>query len=112
MSSKANSDLGDIPLRNLKAGLSAPSKSELSAGKVLDLARKASQLEVKQMADTMRISGSLISRGLKDEDNLSFHRLWELNDEFWVELVILIAQARGIAAVKRQVILDMERKAG
>lgn len=111
MEKQSAASLDGIPLRNVKAALRAGSKSELTAGKVLDLARKASSLEVKQMADTMRISGSLISRGLKDEDNLSFHRLWELDDSFWIELVILIAQARGIAAVKRQVILDMERSA-
>ena len=106
--------LPDVPLRNAKAGLrrgeSAVQKLNPKAGEVLDLARGAAQIEPKQMADEMGISHSLVLRGLKSADHLSFHRLWELSDDFWLELVLLIAKRRGLAAIKRQLIVDLEKR--
>lgn len=64
------------------------------AGDVLEQARGVARIEPKQMADAMGISHSLVLRGLKSADHLSFHRLWELSDEFWLELILAIAKAR------------------
>jgi len=93
----------DVPLRTAKAALRKGEgplrKLNRDAGDVLDLARGNARLEPKQMADDMGISHSLVLRGLKSLDHLSFHRLWELPDAFWAELLIAIAKKRNVADV-------------
>lgn len=107
--------LGAVPLRNAKAdvrrGEGAVQKLNPEAGEVLDLARVNIRLEAKQMADAMGISHSLVLRGLKSADHLSFHRLWFLPDEFWAELLIAIAKKRGGLRVRTTIDFDSEPKA-
>lgn len=69
------------------------------AGEVLDLARGNVRLEPKAMAGEMGISHSLVLRGLKSADHLSFHRLYELSDEFWIELFLAVAKKRQLVGV-------------
>lgn len=92
--------LDDVPMRQAKAGLdSASRQSNGDAGAVLDLARANAVLEPKVMAGEMEISHSLVLRGLKSGD-LSFRRLWDLDDDFWMALLVAIAQKRRIATVR------------
>jgi hypothetical protein len=91
---------GEGPVQKLKA----------EAGDVLEAARANARIEPKQMADTMGISHSLVLRGLKSVDHLSFHRLWELSDDFWAELLIAIAKKRGVALVR--VSIDLRGRDG
>lgn len=79
--------------------------AELSpdAGKALEEAARAAGLEPKQIADDMAVSHSLVLRGFKSEKSLSFHKLWELPDRFWLELIFIVATKRGIARVRRQI---------
>jgi hypothetical protein len=98
MDSKGNERLAEIPLRNAKAelrrGETPVRKLNPTAGEVLDMARGIVRLEAKAMAADMGISHSLVLRGLKSVDHLSFHRLWDLSDEFWIELILAIAKQR------------------
>lgn len=98
------------PLRNAKATLRAVQKLNPEAGDVLDLARANADLEPKQMASDMGLSHSLVLRGLGSKDDLGFHRLWILSDDFWGELLWAIAKRRKIATVRRSIDLP-DRKA-
>jgi hypothetical protein len=102
------------PFRTAKVkrlrGESGLQKLNPAAGAVLDAARSAARLEPKQMAADMAISHSLVLRGLKSADHLSFHRLWELPDAFWRELLVAIADTRGIGFVRRSIALSDERR--
>lgn len=95
--------LAGVPLRNVKASLrrgeGPVQKLNPDAGDVLEVARAIAQIEPKQMADVMGLSHSLVLRGLGSKDHLSFHRLWELPDAFWAELLIAIARKRKVADV-------------
>lgn len=95
--------LAQIHLRNVKAELkeseSPVQQLKLDAGEVLDSARERIRMEPKQMAEEMDISHSLVLRGLKGVDHLSFHRLWVLSDDFWRELLVVIAKKRRVARV-------------
>lgn len=108
--------LNNLPLRNAKAGLvrgEGPiQKLNPLAGEVLDIARGLARLEPKQMADDMGISHSLVLRGLRSVDHLSFHRLWELPDEFWAELLVAIAKARSVATVRTLIEMPQGRRVG
>lgn len=107
--SSVRQQLDGVPLRSLKASLDSVQK--LNPGELLDIARAVVRIEPKQMADDMDISHSLVLRGLKD-GQLSFGRLWELSDAFWLELVVLIIEARKLAQVRRQIVVEAQRKVG
>jgi hypothetical protein len=87
-------------------------KGQPDAGAVINTARANANLEPKQMAGLMGISHSLVLRGLKGEDHLSFHRLWELSDDFWAELLIAIAKKRRVALVRVSIDLDRRGRDG
>lgn len=105
--------LGNVPLRNAKAELKrgeAPvQKLNPDAGDALEQAKNGADIEAKQMADTCGVSHSLILRALKSADDIGFHRLWELSDDFWAELIVAIAKRRRLAVV-RTTIEMAERK--
>jgi AraC-like DNA-binding protein len=102
--------LDAVPLRNAKAdtlrGEGPLHKLNPDAGEVLDMARGNARLAPKQMADVMGISHSLVLRGFKSVDHLSFHRLWELPDVYWAELLVAIARKRGVAHVRTTIDID------
>jgi hypothetical protein len=107
--------LDDVPLRNAKAelrrGEGPVQKLNPAAGEALDNARENARLEPKQMAGTMGISESLVYRALGSKDDIGFHRLWELDDQFWSELMIAIAKRRRVAIVKTTIELEDRRSA-
>lgn len=107
--------LNGIPLRTLKAtllrGESEVQKLNSDAGDVIDTARKGAHLEVKQMADALGCSESYVHRGLKSQDGLSFHKLWDLSDDFWAELLAAIARKRNIAHVRTLIEIPDRRHA-
>ncbi len=104
MSRQATAVLDGVPLRNAKAALirgeGRLQKLNPDAGAVLDDARRQAHLEAKQMADALGVSESLVHRAFKSADGISFHRLWDLPDEFWMALLIAVARKRNIAAVR------------
>lgn len=110
MGQSLTDQLDDIPLRNVKAerlrGEGPVQKLNPDAGEVLDLARSNARIEPKQMADEMGISHSLVLRGLNAKDHLSFHRLWELPDAFWAELLVAVARKRRVAQVRTTIDID------
>ena len=115
MADHSRAQLNGIPLRSLKVELDRGEggvQKLKEAGAVLDKARLAAGLEAKQMADDMAISQSLVLRGLKGVDHLSFHRLWMLPDAFWLELIVLAIERRGMAEVRRQITIDANLKVG
>lgn len=107
--------LPGAPVQNLKTDLKRGEgrvrKLNPDAGDVLDIARESARLEPKQMADVMDLSHSLVLRGLKSADDLGFHRLWELPDRFWAELIVAIAQRRNVATVRTTIELGARRSA-
>lgn len=96
--------LPPMELRNAKADIKTGEgpvhKLNPDAGEALDSARKAAGIEAKQMADTCGLSHSLTLRALGSKDDIGFHRLWELSDDFWSELLIAVAKRRRVAVVK------------
>lgn len=112
MSSSLANRLANVPVRNAKAQLrkGEAEVQELNpeAGRVLKTACSLAQIEAKQMADTMGVSHSYVLRGLKSEDDLGFHKLWNLSDDFWFELACLVLESRGVGKVRR--LFEVERK--
>ena len=115
MAENVGDRLTGLPLRNAKAALrrgeGPVQKLKRDAGDVLDLARVNVQLEAKQMADGMGISHSLVLRGLKSADHLSFHRLWELSDAFWLELIVAVAKKRRLVGVEVSTVITIRQVA-
>ena len=110
MSASLRDQLDRVPLVNRKAELrrgEAPlPKRNPAAGQALDAARQAAQLEPKAMAAVCGVSDSLIRRALTSADDIGFHRLWELSDDFWAELIVAIAKRRSVARVRTTIELD------
>jgi len=77
------------------------------SGLVLQALNRAS-ISQKEAALTMGISESLLARQLKGDEHLSWQRMFSLPDAFWLELLIVLAEARGIATVRTQI--EFERK--
>ena len=57
----------------------------------------------------MGISASLFSRQLQNADNqhLSLQRLLRLDDAFWRELWMLVAERRKLARIHRRVVFEV-----
>lgn len=124
MSANVAERLASLPVRNAKAALDRgesdprtvqkmnPEDKPLNkdAGEVLDIARAAVRMEPKAMAEDMGVSHSLVLRGLKSDDGLSFHKLWELSDEYWAELMMAVAQKRRIFIVRRTIEVPERRR--
>lgn len=95
----------DVPVRNLKCKLPV-GEDEVQflnpeAGEALTAALAICQMEPKWTADELGISHSLLLRGLKSEKGISFHKLWDLPDAFWLELLFIVARMKKIAKVRR-----------
>lgn len=80
------------------------------AGQLVKTALSRAGLQQKAAAGLMGLSDAQFSAQLagKEGEHLSWQRLQALPDAFFFELLILLAESRGIARVKMQ--LDMERK--
>lgn len=113
MSSTVSSRLNGVNCRSLKCGLpTGETLLQLTEphARVIAKALDRSDLTVKAAASEMGISESLLARQLKGLEHLSWQRLNLLPDRFFCELLILLAETRGIATVRTQI--QLERKAG
>lgn len=79
------------------------------AARLIALAIDRAGLTVKAAASDMGISESLLARQLRGQEHLSWQRLNLLPDLFFRELLVLIAESRGIATVTTT--LEMVRTA-
>lgn len=112
MSQSLPNRLADVPLKPAKAGLVNPDRSLnrlKDAGALIQLALRKAGIQDKVAASVMGISGPQFSAQIAGREHLSWQRLCELPDSFFVELLILLAEKRGIARVRMQ--LELERKA-
>ncbi len=79
MPPKVDPRLADVPLRTVKADLTpgeTPRQKVTPAdGAMVELAMRSAGVEAKQLADAMGISTSLLLRGFKDTEHLSWQRL-------------------------------------
>lgn len=92
-----------------KDGIAKAALQKVSSPSALvSLALNRSALSQKEAAITMGISESLLARQLKGDEHLSWQRLFSLPDRFWLELLIVLAESRGIATVRTQI--EFERK--
>lgn len=103
--------LDGLHLKTAKASLREP-EPDLNrlkdAGALIQLALKRAGIQEKTAASLMGISGPQFSAQLAGKEHLSWQRLQRLSDAFFLELLIVLAEHRGIARVRTQI--EMERK--
>lgn len=110
--------LGAVELRTLKCELASEDgvRNEVSyvPGHLVERALNRAGINRKQAAGHMGISESLLTRQMQniDHQHLSWQRLFSLPDEFWTEMLLLIAEAKRIAAVEQTLTITILRKAG
>lgn len=97
---------------DLRRGEPRLPKRNKDAGEALTDAMRGAHLEPKAMADTCGISDSLCRRALSSADDIGFHRLWELSDAFWEELLVAIAKRRRVAIVRTTIELPTRKAVG
>lgn len=103
----------DVPLKTLKAGLlrgETALNSIENAGDMVQRALIRSGISQKEAALTMDINEGQLTRQLRGQEHLSWQRLFLLPDKFFLELLIVIAETRGIASVRTQI--EFERRVG
>lgn len=106
MSPKLAAALDDDPLRNQSAELlvgESPRRNPTPAGAAVEHAMKIAKLEVKQLAAAMGVSDSVLLRGFKDQESISFQRLaraGELYPGFARWLLVVQAAARDDVRVR------------
>jgi hypothetical protein len=83
---------------------------KVSSSALIGLALSRANLSQKEAACEMGISESLLARQLRGDEHLSWQRLFLLPDKFFLELLIVIAETRGIASVRTQI--EFERRVG
>jgi hypothetical protein len=115
MTRSVQGTLGPLEVQSVSA---KPKMAKVSLQKVscpapthlISLALSRAGLSQKEAALTMGISESLLARQLKGDEHLSWQRLCSLPDAFFYELLIVLAEWRGIARVQTQI--QMERRVG
>jgi DNA-binding NtrC family response regulator len=85
---------------------------QLSSAEVRELVTRAlerAHITPTEAAKRMGISLSLFLRQLENLDNqhVSLQRLFRLPDEFWRELLVLLADRRQLAHVERRIVLEL-----
>lgn len=113
MAPSVNARLDGVPLKNLKASVRTTEpdlKRVKGAGALVKLALVRAGISQKQAALDMGLSDAQLSAQLADKEgeHLSWQRLQALPDAFFLELLILLAEHRGIARVRMT--MDLERK--
>lgn len=83
---------------------------KVSSSALIGLALSRANLSQKEAASDMGISESLLARQLRGDEHLSWQRMFMLPDKFFLELLIVIAETRGIASVRTQI--EFERRVG
>jgi hypothetical protein len=102
----------DVPLKTLKVGLAKGEtvlNSIESAGDTVQKALIRSGISQKEAALTMDINEGQLTRQLRGQEHLSWQRLFMLPDKFFLELLIILAEHRGIASVRTRI--EFERRA-
>jgi len=103
---KSAADLAGIPLKTLKVGL-RPQAGALNsvecAGQLIRTAFARAGISQKEAAITMALNEGQLTRQLQDIEHLSWQRLFRLPDSFFVELLIVIAESRGLAVVRTSI---------
>lgn len=115
MPANSSARLGDVHPKTVKATLSgsAPHLERIKeAGSLVKTALVRSGVQQKVAASLMGLSDAQLSAQLagKEGEHLSWQRLQALPDAFFLELLILLAEHRGIARVRMQI--ELERKVG
>jgi hypothetical protein len=105
--------LDRVERRALKCAGPGTTETFVLAGRLVEKAIQRAYDTRESAAGDYGVTQSLMSRQITNQDNqhLSFQRMWSLSDEFWLELIVIIAEVRGIAAVRRQIVMEMERSA-
>ena len=96
--------LSAVPLKTLKVGL-VGGEGGLnlveSAGQAVSVALARAGISQKAAALEMDINEGQFTRQLRGQEHLSWQRLFRLSDAFWLELVFVVAEMRGVARVRR-----------
>ena len=98
--------LADVPLKTLKARLPADEadlKPLEDPGGAIQKALARAGISQKEAALTMAINEGQLTRQLKGQEHLSWQRLFKLPDAFWCELLVVLAEMRGLATVRTQI---------
>ena len=105
--------LAGVPLKTMKARLpiAGPDLSRIeSAGRLVQQALIRSGISQKDAAIQMGVNDGQFARQLAGQEHLSWQRLNRLSDRFFLELLIVLAEDRGIAAVKTLIEIDRKFK--
>ena len=111
--SKLTAALDGVPRKTLKSELQtgeAALNPIESPGMIVQKALFRAGISQKSAAITMELGEGQFTRQLQGLEHLSWQRLYRLSDGFWLELLILVAETRGVARVRTQI--DFERRAG
>lgn len=73
------------------------------AGDLISTALSRSRIAQKEAAFVMGISEPLLAAQLQGHKHLSWQRLFRLPDRFFLELLFVIAECRGVATVRRAI---------
>lgn len=107
--------LDGVPLKPLKASVSSSPDAlnllESGAAAAILTALTRAGMSQKEAAITMEISEAQFTRQLRGQEHVSWQRLFTLPDGFWRELLIVLAEAKKLARVRRRVVFDMEASA-
>lgn len=107
--------LDGVPLKPLKASLPTSDEAlnllEHGAADAILTALTRAGMSQKEAAITMDISEQQFTRQLRGQEHVSWQRLFRLSDRFWRELVIVLAEMKRIARVRRRLVFDMEASA-
>lgn len=113
MPSSLRRALPAVPLKTLKArlpgGEGALNPIE-TAGETVQKALVRAGISQKEAALTMDVNEGQLTRQLRGQEHLSWQRLFLLPDKFFRELLIVLAEHRGIASVRTQI--EFERRVG
>lgn len=89
-----NAAFADVPLRNLKygeaGGESERQKVTAPSGAMVEAAMNRAKLEPKQLADFMGISVSVLLRGFKDQESISWQRLQRVPDRAFKRALLAV----------------------
>jgi len=100
----------DVPLRNLKYGdadgETARQKMTPPSGAMVEAAMLRARLEPKWLADKMGISPSFLLRGFKDQEQISWQRVKQV-EHLRFQRELLAVQAEEVPGVVVRTVIDI-----